>query len=297
MADCLVYWKQFWDEYENEKDPDFLENDWDWYDKRKRFFNQLERDDSLWVVVSGGAEYPDEWRLLQRIVVRDLKFAAKYNRADGRPYRIVGDREKSPKFDLGSQPDLTNLLHKLEFVSGKRITKEGKAIGLQLEQFRPLSPSGSRLLEQYARKLILTTPETSLEEKQIEKIIRKAGAGFGSPETNQKVGDAACSYVTEWYESRGWSVKSVEAEKRGYDLVCIKGSVEKHVEVKGVQGEVPSFIITAGEVRQAQSNPKFIICVVTSSLSKRPKMFRYTGKEFAAKFSLSPLAYKAILQA
>jgi len=297
MADCLVYWKQFWGDYENEKDSDFLENDWDWYDKRKRFFNQLERGDTLWVAVSGGAEHPDEWRLLQGIVIRDLKFVDKYNHVDGRPYCVVGDREKSQKFDFDSQLDLANLLHELEFVSGKKITKEGKSIGLQLEQFRPLSPSGSRLLEQYARNLILTTPETSLEEKQIEKIIKRAGAGFGSPEMNRKVGDAACSYVTEWYESHGWSVKSVEAEKCGYDLVCVKGSVEKHVEVKGVQGEVLSFIITAGEVRQAQSNSKFIICIVTSSLSKRPKLFRYTGKEFAAKFRLSPLAYKAVLQA
>ena len=91
-------------------------------------------------------------------------------------------------------------------------------------------------------------------------------------------------------------MKSVEAEKRGYDFICVKGSVEEHVEVKGVRGKVPSFIITAGEVRQAHCDSKFIICIVTSSLSKNPKMFRYTGKEFAANFRLSPLAYKAIFQ-
>ena len=76
----------------------------------------------------------------------------------------------------------------------------------------------------------------------------------------------------------------------------MKGSSEKHIEVKGVQGDSPAFIITAGEVRQAQNNSNFVICVVTSVLKNNPKLFRYLGKEFVDKFELAPLAFRAILR-
>lgn len=134
-----------------------------------------------------------------------------------------------------------------------------------------------------------------IEHPAIEQSL-KVGAGFGDPETNRKVEWAAVSFVTQWYESRGWKVESVEAQKRGYDLLCAKGSAEEHVEVKGVQGDLPAFIITAGEVRQAQNNLNFVICVVTSALKQNPKLFRYVGKEFVDKFDLAPLAYRAILR-
>ena len=96
----------------------------------------------------------------------------------------------------------------------------------------------------------------------IEKSI-SSGAGFGSPERNRKVERAAVKFVTDWHKTRGWIVSSVEAEKRGYDLLCRKGSIENHVEVKGIKGKIPiPFIITAGEVRQSKSNPFFVVCAV-----------------------------------
>ena len=41
---------------------------------------------------------------------------------------------------------------------------------------------------------------------------RAAGAGFGDPETNRKVEKSAILFLTKWYQSRGWTVDSVEAE-------------------------------------------------------------------------------------
>src|SRR5437879_5619594 len=70
------------------------------------------------------------------------------------------------------------------------------------------------------------------------------GGRFGDPETNRKVEAAAVSFITQWYKSRGWEVESVEAKKCGYDLLCVKGSSEEHVEVKGTQGDSLAFIIT-----------------------------------------------------
>ncbi len=135
--------------------------------------------------------------------------------------------------------------------------------------------------------------ESEVEQAVIEQSI-KIGTGFGNPETNRKVERAAVSHVTQWYESRGWNVESVETQKQGYDLLCVKGADEEHVEVKGKQGDSPSFIITAGEVRQAENDSDFVICVVALALKKERKLHRYTGKEFVEKFNLSPIAYRAI---
>lgn len=136
---------------------------------------------------------------------------------------------------------------------------------------------------------------SEVEQPSIEQALG-VGAGFGNPETNRKIERAAVSFVTHWYESRGWKVRSVEAEKRGYDLLCVKGAVEEHVEVKGMQGDLPSFIITVGEVRQARNNSNFVICVVTSALKRNPMLFRYVGEEFVKSFDLVPLAFRAILR-
>jgi Protein NO VEIN, C-terminal len=43
--------------------------------------------------------------------------------------------------------------------------------------------------------------------------------------------------VKRCYESDGWSVRSVEAQKVGYDLCCDKGDEQIHLEVKGTQGD------------------------------------------------------------
>jgi hypothetical protein len=130
------------------------------------------------------------------------------------------------------------------------------------------------------------------EQRSFEQRIR-TGAGFGSPEINRRVENAAILFVEEWYRARGWHVESVEAEKCGYDLRCRKKAAEEHVEVKGIQGEIPSTIITAGELRQARDNPLFPICIVTSALSKQCKFLRYTGQEFVSRFGFEPLAFLA----
>ena len=134
-----------------------------------------------------------------------------------------------------------------------------------------------------------------LSAPELEQNIR-AGAGFGDPETNKQVERSAVEYVTKQYEAAGWSVISVEADKCGYDLLCKKGAREEHVEVKGGRGAEPSFIITAGEVRRAQGDPRFVLQVVTGTLTAKPQAHRYTGAEFIEHFNLVELAYKASLR-
>ena len=140
-----MYWKFFWKDYEG--DPQALNDEW--YDTRESFYEQLQPGDNLWVVVSGGQEYPDEWRLLQRIYVRELTVEDGYDR----PYHASGDPKKSPKFSLAKQSDFTPVLHKLEFASGKKIKATGRLIGRSLQAFRPLSDDDVTLLEEYTKGL------------------------------------------------------------------------------------------------------------------------------------------------
>jgi len=130
---------------------------------------------------------------------------------------------------------------------------------------------------------------------EVDEQKEKIGGGFGNPETNRQVEQAAILYVTNNYQKSGWLVESVESEKRGFDLLCTKNKVQENVEVKGTQGDLISFTITAGEVRQSQIDESFILSVVTSALSN-PKLHRFTPKEFNAKFALETISYRASLR-
>ncbi len=121
----------------------------------------------------------------------------------------------------------------------------------------------------------------------------RVGAGFGTPENNKLVEQAAIAAVTKWYKDQGWQVRSVEADKCGYDLDARRNGAEEHVEVKGVQGDEPAFIITAGEVRNLMLDRKHVTAVVTSALSMVPLLTRFSRDEFLSNFRLEPLAYRA----
>jgi hypothetical protein len=119
------------------------------------------------------------------------------------------------------------------------------------------------------------------------------GGGFGSPENNKQIEQAAVKAVTTWYRKRGWLVRSVERDKIGFDLLCSRRSKEEHVEVKGVSGEEPdSFVLTAGEVKRAESDPAFILCVVTTPLSS-PLQHWFRQSAVLRDFDVVPIQYMA----
>jgi hypothetical protein len=124
---------------------------------------------------------------------------------------------------------------------------------------------------------------------------RGAGGGFGSVETNRRVERAAIEFARCQYEQDGWTVRSVEAQKVGYDLQCDKEGVQVHVEVKGTQGDDVCFIITAAEVRNAMIDRKHLTCVVTAALTSAPRMFTYGKDDFSKKIQLDPIAFRARL--
>lgn len=284
MPDYLLYWKDFWRDVT--QNPGSI--NYSWHTARKSFFDFVQPGESLWVVVSTPPGQPARWRLVEQIVVERKHVL----RGVDRPFQILGDAKTSRRFDIDSQHDQTCLLRKLKFVSGRRISVTGKAIGKRLQAIRRLTPDDVQLIQDSCQRLRQYDGDFSFSPSFNRAI--KAGAGFGDPETNKKVELAAVSYVEKHYRTNGWKVKSVESEKKGYDLLCKNDVTEVHVEVKGVQGEEYSFIITARELDAAKTDPNFILCVVTSALVN-PSLSKYSGAEFIKNFDLKSLAYRADL--
>ncbi len=121
------------------------------------------------------------------------------------------------------------------------------------------------------------------------------GAGFGSSKQNKIVEKTAIACITKKYSDNGWMVKSVESARCGYDLKCTKKEKEINIEVKGISGQIQSFVITANEIEQAKKNDKFVLCVVNNVGTKDIRVNSYTGREFINLFSLKGLSYFAEL--
>jgi hypothetical protein len=125
----------------------------------------------------------------------------------------------------------------------------------------------------------------------------KSGGGRG--EQNPRVEREAVEAVTRDYHSRGWTVESKEkqAKKPGYDLLCSRGPVVHHVEVKGISGPVCSFEITANEKKRAEDDPAFWLIAVTQTLNaKRRRLTKFTGPELIRRFSFTPTSFSAKLR-
>jgi hypothetical protein len=133
---------------------------------------------------------------------------------------------------------LKEIATQLRFIStsgrDRLILSNGQVDGKQLQTLRRLTVASAELLHSIWSDGHLGESEKDLF-MEFEKSVQ-SGGGFGDPIRNKLVETAAVSSVTKDYELRGWIVKSVEQEKCGFDLCCVKGSIEEHVEVKGVQG-------------------------------------------------------------
>lgn len=137
-------------------------------------------------------------------------------------------------------------------------------------------------------KRMLASPSTGAQPH--------TGAGFGSPVENRKVELAAVKKLKAHYLAKGWRLRDRQQDKIGYDFDAIRGSQERHIELKGVRGPGPSFPITEGEVTTARRDPLWRLAVVTEALSKTPRLSEWTAPEFLAKFELRILSHMAKLR-
>jgi hypothetical protein len=136
------------------------------------------------------------------------------------------------------------------------------------------------------------TPPKQVTDRQKQ---NGGGGGFGDPEKNRKVEEAAVRKVTKDFQKSGWKVESVEKLRMGFDLLCMKDDLVRKVEVKGVSGDTPSFILTAGELR-ASDDENFELHVVLNALSKTPLVKKWTGKQMKKAFSFTPIQLFAALK-
>lgn len=125
---------------------------------------------------------------------------------------------------------------------------------------------------------------------------KPGGQGFGSPEENRAIEEAAVAFVVRKYESSGWRVTSRESERVGYDLECTRRRDVLHLEVKGLSGEEWSFMATAGELRKAEEDPDFRLAAVRRANTSDPEMRQWTGSELRSSFDREPVAYRLRLK-
>ncbi|OZF50453.1 protein NO VEIN domain-containing protein [Rhodococcus sp. 14-2470-1a] len=111
--------------------------------------------------------------------------------------------------------------------------------------------------------------------------IGKHGAGYGSPEQNAEVESAAMSAVENYYETRLQAkVEDVSKQNLGWDITATLPDGEVwHVEVKGVSGSRPIVLLTANEMRAAQSDSSWELATVTSALSDSPMVTVYSSEQ------------------
>jgi hypothetical protein len=124
-----------------------------------------------------------------------------------------------------------------------------------------------------------------------ELVATSSGLMQPNAEQRRLVEKAAVDAVTKRFEKRGYEVVDKQRENVGYDLLCIKGKIERHVEVKGSSGDCSRFILTANERTCARTDKRFILCTVGAALSKRPTVTEITGARLFASFTEQAISY------
>lgn len=119
-------------------------------------------------------------------------------------------------------------------------------------------------------------------------FIGPQGAGFGDPEKNRAVENAAMDRVIQHFAD--WAYVDMSLKKVGWDITFTRGSEERHVEVKGVSGRKPSVLLTRNEVDTAAADPLWCLVVVTQALVA-PVVHEF-GRDAVAQ-AASPYVYRA----
>jgi hypothetical protein len=150
-----------------------------------------------------------------------------------------------------------------------------------------------KIPEKAADRVIALRGRVPIEGAREEKPCTNTGAGFGDPDANPEVERAAVDKVRELFEEKGWQVHSRESECVGYDLKCVKGNQEKHIEVKGTRGDVERFIVTRKELDTLRRDPKFVLAVVLRAIGTDARVILRTGQEAEKDFRFDAIQYMA----
>jgi hypothetical protein len=285
MTHFLMYWRPETADHQLSGEDLLLEH------SASGQYDRLDSGDTLWIVTAwpGGI-----LTLIGRLVVgvvTDQSTAAKLlgtNDLWTAPYHVIAAPGTSEPM---REVDLTDLASELRFASTRdRLTViDGRVNANQLQAMRELTPESAALLESRWREeyVIGASADAALAETHTR-------AGFGDPLSNAEVEQSAIRLVTSRMEADGWTVSSVESLRMGYDLKCTRDEDELHVEVKGTRSRLPSFIITEGELRRADSDSAFRLLVVTDALGTAPAVHEFDSESVFEEFDFTPLAHRAV---
>jgi putative restriction endonuclease len=88
------------------------------------------------------------------------------------------------------------------------------------------------------------------------------GQGFASDQAvNAAVDNHAMEAATAYFSAAGWQVLDVHSYE-SYDLRCLQGTSEKHVEVKGTTTSGDAVLLTGNEVEHARNYPNVALFVL-----------------------------------
>ncbi len=154
-------------------------------------------------------------------------------------------------------------------------------------------------------------PETSAPVAEgvaaVEAIARphRGQQGFQSNiEVRLAVEQHAMTMACDHFARLGWDVDSSAARTEPFDLRCTRGGEELHVEVKGTTTLGDAVLLTAGEVRHAQTFPNVAIAVVRNiaAFEQQDSRISVSGGDLTvfhpwklAACALQPLAYRYVI--
>ncbi len=98
--------------------------------------------------------------------------------------------------------------------------------------------------------------------------------------------------VQHHYEAAGWTVNRVAHLKCGWDLTARCDDQERHLEVKGVSSSMPSVLLTRNELHTAETDPDWLLAVVTNALTD-PTFMEYERQSVTA--AADPTVYRVNL--
>ena len=111
---------------------------------------------------------------------------------------------------------------------------------------------------------------------------RSSSQGFQvSPRIRKAIELKAMEMATEYFHQLGWIVKDVSPNKP-YDLNCMRGDDELHVEVKGTTSSGAQILLTPNEVKHAQRKyPDMALFIaINLQVDNTEDDLKVTGKEF-----------------
>lgn len=232
----------------------------------------IREDDFIWIVSKDAQE---KLVLFGRVIVGNIEKAAKSKNKFSIKYYSKQPMQKICT-DINSVAEKLTFIIKAKNSTPKSIIMEDKSVNFKLfEMIRQIDLQSANILSGFL----------------VENNKPENGGGFGSLENNKIIEDKAIKFVTTHYQKKGWTVLSVENKKIGFDLLCTRGKITEHVEVKGISGSGSDFIMTRKELETAGKDKSFKLCIVNILSGENRQMKKYDQDEFLKSFTEKPISY------